>query len=161
MDHPTSEAEPEPVPEAALQPVPDPTPAAPVPLPLELELQRALGDAIEGPYDRITLQEMLYTGRLNGTERVRVPGEVAFHTLSERPELAFVRERFHSEAVRARGSLSAAPQNSAAAPPPRAEDAVSEAMHKAGIEPGRLAMLVVGTVLVVVAVIVLVFVTQL
>lgn len=147
MDHPMSDAEPE--------------PAAPVPLPVELELQRAQGDAIEGPYDRITLQEMLYTGRLTGTERVRVPGEAAFHTLSDRPELAFVRERFHGEAVRARGSLSAAPEPSAAATAPRAEDAVSEAMQKAGIEPGRLAMLVVGTVLVVVAVIVLVFVTQL
>lgn len=141
-------------------PGPAPELAAPEPLPLEFELQRAQGDAIEGPYDRVSLQEMLYTGVLKGSERVRVPGESAFVPLSERAELHFIRDRFFGEAVRARGSLNAAPEPRAA-PSPAAEAAVSEAMQKAGIKPQRLAVIVVVTLLVCVALMVALFVSQL
>jgi hypothetical protein len=67
-----------------------PTDSAAPAQPIEFELQFAVGDAIQGPYDRITLREMLYTGRLTGDERVRIPGSSSFEKLSRRPEMAGV-----------------------------------------------------------------------
>ena len=74
--------------EGPRRPAPDggATPAQPV----EFELQFAVGDAIQGPFDRVTLREMLFTGRLTGDERVRVPGSSSFEKLSKRPEMAGV-----------------------------------------------------------------------
>lgn len=79
--------------------------------PIEFELQFAVGDAIQGPYDRITLREMLYTGRLTGDERVRIPGSSSFEKLSRRPEMAGV-----LALVEKRKAANARP---AAAPAPR------------------------------------------
>jgi len=56
---------------------------------VEFELQFAQGDAIQGPYDRYTLRQMVYTGRLAGDERIRPPGG-DFCALKERPEFAVV-----------------------------------------------------------------------
>jgi len=53
----------------------------------ELELQRALGDVVEGPFDVLHLREMIYTGHLRGTERVRVPGGSNFLALDEHAAL--------------------------------------------------------------------------
>ena len=52
----------------------------------EFELQFATGDVVKGPYDRLTLREMLYTGRLTGDERIRLPGGSQFERLADRPE---------------------------------------------------------------------------
>ncbi len=52
----------------------------------EFELQRSRGDAVDGPFDRLTLREMLYTGRLRGQELVRIPGQTSFQPIAERPE---------------------------------------------------------------------------
>ncbi len=147
---------------ADLSPLEEAGPAAPA-APLELELQRAQGDAIEGPYDRITLQEMLYAGRLTGEERVRAPGAPAFVMLREHAELAFVLDRFHGEAVRARAAAPPPADAAASAAPTesrRPEVAVQEVMEQAGLQPGRLALIVVGTLLVGVAVVVALFVSQ-
>lgn len=70
--------------EAPLGPIHEPA------LPAAFELQLAQGDSIQGPYDRVTLREMLYLGRLTGDERVRVPGKSAFTRLADHPEFAVV-----------------------------------------------------------------------
>lgn len=56
----------------------------------EFELQFATGDVVKGPYDRLTLREMLYTGRLTGDERIRLPEGGQFERLGDRPEFAEV-----------------------------------------------------------------------
>lgn len=58
--------------------------------PITFELQHAIGDAVQGPFDRITLREMIYAGRLTGDERIRIPGTSAFTRLADRPEFAAV-----------------------------------------------------------------------
>lgn len=55
---------------------------------VEFELQFADGDRWQGPFDRFQLREMLYTERLTGQERVRVPGTADAEQLGERPEFA-------------------------------------------------------------------------
>jgi len=42
-------------------------------VPWTYEVQHATGDAISGPHDILTLRQMLYDGRLVGTERIRIP----------------------------------------------------------------------------------------
>ena len=59
-------------------------------MPLEFELQFADGDRWQGPFDRFHLREMLYTERLTGQERIRVPGSVDSEVLAERPEFSEV-----------------------------------------------------------------------
>jgi len=53
----------------------------------EFELQRAQGDVVEGPFDLLHLREMIYTGRLRGSERVRVPGSSTFQQLGDHAAL--------------------------------------------------------------------------
>ncbi len=128
---------------------------------LEFELQRSIGDAIEGPFDRITLQEMLYAERLRGTERVRVPGSSAFTVLSDHPEFQSILDAFHPETVRSgRAPARPADQAPAAAAPVARDVAVQEALGKVGLETGRLAVIVGVTVFLGVAVLVLLFISQ-
>lgn len=58
--------------------------------PFEFELQLADGDRWEGPFDRFNLREMVYTERLTGDERLRVPGQPDSERLRDRPEFAEV-----------------------------------------------------------------------
>ncbi len=128
---------------------------------LEFELQRSIGDAIEGPFDRITLQEMLYAERLTGTERVRVPGSSAFTVLSDHAEFQSILDAFHPETVRSgRAPARPADQAPAAAAPVARDVAVQEALGKVGLETGRLAVIVGVTVFLGVAVLVLLFISQ-
>lgn len=72
-------------------------------VPFEFELQRAKGDRVEGPFDRLTLREMLYTGALTGSELVRRPGQTHFSELALRPEFAEVLSLLGKEPAAPRG----------------------------------------------------------
>ena len=69
----------------------------------EFELQRSRGDQVEGPFDRLTLREMVYTGRLTGTELVRAPGQTHFKELRQLPEFHEVLVLIGAESAESRG----------------------------------------------------------
>ena len=106
--------------------------------PWEFELQHADGDLWQGPYDRFSLRELLYVGRLTGDENIRVPGTTDIERLGERPEFVEVLQligkaestQTHRSSIagwKKSGGTSepeaekAPPAPAAAAPPPSAE----------------------------------------
>jgi len=81
----------------------------------EYELQFASGDAVRGPYDVLTLREMLYAGRLTGDERVRAPSTSTYLRLGDLPEFAQVLEITGRATRRRTGGWKVAPKETPAA----------------------------------------------
>ena len=134
----------------ALPPAPPPADAGP-PVDLQLrpheyELQASVGDAIRGPFDVYTLQELIYAGQLSGDEGVRPPGALHFSPLRALPEAAAILERFRQESAVVR----VPPRKGAPAPPPAAAPAAAAAAEVARqVNPVRVGLLLVGVLLVV------------
>lgn len=112
-----------------------PPTATPPDHPWEFELQFAVGDQVQGPWDRMHLREQLYQGRLTGDERIRVPGAGDWQRLGDRPEFAEILRLLGKDEPKVVGQKriagwkkgGGAPAASAAAAPPGAPSAAPEA----------------------------------
>ncbi len=98
----------------------------------EYELQFASGDAVRGPYDVLTLREMLYAGRLTGDERVRAPSTSTYLRLGDLPEFAQVLEITGRATRRRTGGWKVAPKET-----PAAETQAADPANKAKAAPGK------------------------
>ncbi len=121
------------IPQLAQAPLPPPravrrgpAQADPGAQPWEFELQFAEGDAWQGPYDRFSLREMIYVGRLTGDEQLRSPGGADCERLGDLPEFGDVLQLLgktevtgthrHSIAGWQRGASPSAPTPDASTP---------------------------------------------
>ena len=138
-----------PLPEVGLPPAPPPAdgPAHVQLRPHEYELQASVGDAIRGPFDVYTLQELIYAGQLSGDEGVRPPGAVNFTPLRALPEAAAILERYREEAAVVRVLPRKAAAAPAPAPPPAVAAAAAEVARQ--VNPVRVGLMVVFVLLLV------------
>jgi hypothetical protein len=105
--------------------------------PWEFELQLAVGDRVQGPFDRMLLQEELYTGLLTGDERIRVPGSTVWGRLGDREEFAKVLHLLgKDEDVRGQRRIASWQRSSAAATASGPAAAGTSPAHDASASPG-------------------------